>query len=378
MSLAEAAWSLLERARAAYRDDPRAAAFLDARLAALSGPLRVAAVGPAGSGRSTLLDAIVGEPFTARADRLVVDWPGAVELIDGQADADAVLVLLPRPAPPFPDELDPVAAIAVLARADELGGGRVDAMVSARGLARRHARGELGALCQDVVAVSGLTALAAATMTRAEGAAIEALAATPRPELDAALLSVDRFTSSALPVPAAERGALVERFGLFAVRLAVSLARRSADVVAELSRASGIGEVRTAVAECFADRADVLRARTALAGVAAVLRADPRPQVAADLERVTASAHELRELRLLAGLRSGRVSLDGLGEDAVTEARGLLGAAGPDRAAACPDPYAALVRWRAWSLDAGLTDAQRRAAAVVARSCAGVVSRSAR
>ena len=378
MTFPDAVRSLLDRARTAYRDDPRATAFLDARRAALSGPLRVAAVGPAGSGRSTLLDAILGEPFTARADRVVVDWPGAVELIDGDADADAFLVLLPRPAPPFPDALDPVAAIAVLARADELGGGRVDAMVSARQLARRHARGELGARCQDVVAVSGLTALAAATMTAAEDAALRALADVPRAELDAALMSVDRFTASALPVPSADRVALVERFGLFAVRLALSLARRSADLPAELARASGIGEVRAAVAECFADRADALRARSALAAVEKVVRADPRPAVAAELERVTASAHELRELRLLAGLRSGRVSLDVLGDAAVTEARGLLGAAGPDRAAACDDPYAALVRWRAWSLDGALTDAQRRAAAVVARSCAGLVSRSAR
>ncbi|MFC7617464.1 hypothetical protein ACFQV2_32620 [Actinokineospora soli] len=91
---------------------------------------------------------------------------------------------------------------------------------------------------------------------------------------------------------------------------------------------------------------------------------------------MTASAHELRELRLLAALRSGRVSLDALGDAAVTEARVLLGAAGPDRA--CDDPYAALVRWRARSLDAALTDAQRRAAGVVARSCAGLVSGSAR
>ncbi|MFC7617463.1 hypothetical protein ACFQV2_32615 [Actinokineospora soli] len=279
MSFTDAVWALLERARAAYRDDPRAAAYLDARLSALSGPLRVAAVGAAGSGRSTLLDAIVGEPFTARADRVVVDWPGAVELIDGDAaDADAVLVLLPRPAPPYPDALDPVASIAVLARADELGAGRVDAMVSARQLARRHARGELGARCQDVVAVSGLTALAAATMTAAEDAALRALAAVPRPDLDAALLSVDRFTAAALPVPSADRTALVERFGLFAVRLALSLARRSADLPAELSRASGIGEVRAAVAECFADRAPVLRARSALAAVRAVARKDPRPR----------------------------------------------------------------------------------------------------
>lgn len=377
MSLVEAVWALVERARAAYRDDPRAAAFLEARQVALSGPLRVAAVGAPGSGRSTLLDAIVGEPFTARAGRLVVDWPGAVELIDGDADADAVLVLMPRPAEPYPAALHPVASIAVLSRADELGGGRVDALVSARQLARRHARGELGARCQDVVAVAGLTALGAATMTGEEEAALRALGGLARDELDAALLSVDRFTGSALPVSSDVRVSLVERFGLFAVRLAASLVRRGADVAAELSRASGIDDIRAAVAECFTDRADVLRARSALAAVEALVRADPRPSVAADVERVAASAHELRELRLLAVLRTGRVSLDELGDEAATEARRLLGAAG-ERLAGGLDPYAAMVRWRAWSLDTGLTDAQRRAAGVVARSCAGLLNEPAR
>ncbi|GGS26495.1 hypothetical protein [Actinokineospora fastidiosa] len=370
-----AVWSLVDTALAAYRGDPRATAFLEACRAALSGPLRVAAVGAAGSGRSTLLDAIVGEPFTARASRLVVDWPGAVELIDGDGDHDAALVLLPRPAAPFPDALDPVASIAVLSRADELGGGRVDAMVSARQLARRHARGELGALCQDVVAVSGLTALASATMTAEEDATLRALAGLPRAELEPALLSVDRFTGSALPVPAAERVALVERLGLFGVRLALSAARRSADPRAELSRASGVGEIRTAVAECFADRADTLRARSALTAVDSLVRADPRPGMAAEVERVTAGAHELRELRLLASLRSGRVSLDDLGDDAVTEARYLLGAAGPNRLACTDDPYTALLRWRARALDTTLPDAQRRAAGIIARTCAALATR---
>ncbi|MFC5290206.1 hypothetical protein ACFPM7_24380 [Actinokineospora guangxiensis] len=380
MSLRESVAALLDSARAAYRDDPRATAFLDARAAALGGPLRVAAVGAPGSGRSTLLDAVVGEPFTARADRVVVDFAGAVELVDsrgsGLPDADALLVLLPRPAPPFPDALDPVASVAVLSRADELGGGRVDAMVSARQVARRHAKGELGARCQDVVAVSGQTALAAATLTDAEHAALRSLAGVGEDELAAALLSVDRFTAAALPVPQERRAALVERLGLFAVRLALTTARRAADppadLAAALSRASGVGELRTAIAECFADHADALRARGALAAVTALVRADPRPGVAEAAERVGASAHELRELRLLAALRTGRVSLDALGDDAAAEAAALL------TGARHPDPRAALRHWRARSLDTALTDAQRRAAAVVARSCAGLLSGSRR
>ncbi|MGW5053025.1 hypothetical protein [Actinokineospora sp. NPDC004072] len=369
MSLITAVWSLVDTLSAAYRGDARATAFLDARRAALAGPLRVAAVGAPGSGRSTLLDAVVGEPFTARASRLVVDWPGPVELIDGDGDHDAALVLLPRPTPPFPRSLHPLSAIAVLSRADELGGGRVDAMVSARLLARRHARGELGAFCQDVVAVSGLAAVAAVTLTPAEEALLRALAAVPRGELEPALLSVDRFTAAPLPASAADRAALVERLGAFGLRLALSAARRAVDVRAELAKASGIGDLRSAIAESFADHADLLRAHTALTALESLIAADPRPGVAAEVERVRAAAHPLRELRLAATLRSGRLSLAPLGDAAVAEAADLLAARPP------ADPYTALLRWRTHALDESLPPPVRAAASVLARSCAGLLQR---
>lgn len=399
MSLLAPAWALLERALADYRDSPRAEAFLRTRLERLGGPLRLAVVGAAGTGRSTLLDAIVGERVTPRLDRLVVDWPGEVELVDAGAehapDADAALFALPRPdaAPPalraaheHPVAKEhPVAAIVVLTRADELGGGRVDAMVAARRVARRHARGaELRELCQDVLAVSGLLALGGTTLAADEFAVLRALADLPRAEVDPVLLSADRFAGPAFPLPVdpAARAALLDRFGLFGVRLATTLVRRGfadrASLAAELVRSSGVVELRTAVAECFVDRADALKARSALIALDAVLRAEPRPTpVAAELERVLANAHDLRELRLLAALRTGRLSLDLLGEDAEDEARHLLGAHGAtpaDRLSTTGDAYGALLRWRARALDPALPAPQRRAAAVIARSCEALIT----
>ena len=71
----------------------------------------------------------------------------------------------------------PVNAVAVLSRADEIGGGRVDAMFSARGDRRAlPGRPDVRGLCQNVVAVAGLLAETGRTLRQAEFAALAALA----------------------------------------------------------------------------------------------------------------------------------------------------------------------------------------------------------
>ena len=88
----------------------------------------------------------------------------------------------------------PINTIAVLSRADEIGVGRLDALNSARRIARRYrADDKIRGLCQTVVAVAGLLAQTGRTMRQQEFAALTALAALPRTELDGMLLSVDRF-----------------------------------------------------------------------------------------------------------------------------------------------------------------------------------------
>ncbi|CRK59516.1 Isoniazid inductible protein IniC [Alloactinosynnema sp. L-07] len=392
MNLPDAAGELLDRALSVYRDSHRAGGFLRTHLDHLRGPLRLAIVGEAGSGRSTLLGAIVGDRIAA--ERLVVDWPGAVELIDaGTADADATLVLTTRPGsePPAlrPDHpiarATPVSTIVVLSRADELGGGRIDALISARQVARRHAKSpELGGLCQDVVAVAGLLAVGASTLTAEEFAVLDLLGREPRDQAEATLLSVDRFTAPGGRIAPAVRADLVARLGMFGVRIAITLVRRGCrdrdGLAAELVRASGILDLRTAIGANFVDRAPVLRARSALMALDMVLRMEPRPDaasIAADLERLLAGAHDFRELRLLAALRTGRVSFGEAAEEAVC----LLGEHGTDpgtRLSLSGDAYDALLRWRAHAEDARLADRERRAATVVARSCEALISAFAR
>ncbi|OLR91326.1 hypothetical protein [Actinokineospora bangkokensis] len=384
MSPVEAARSLLDRALPLYRDSP-AVDRLRALRSRVDGPLRVAVTGAPGSGRTTLLNAVVGEPVAAGSARLTVDWPGDVELVDagadgGPADAgDVRLHLLPHPGADARvlRAHDPVTTLVVLSRADELAGGRVDALLSARRVAKRQAQGELGLLCQDVLAVSGLLALGAATLTAPEVQALEAFARVAKAELDAALLSADRFTTAS----PRQAPALLARLGLFGVRWSTAEARRGstgAALVAEVARASGIVELREAIGTRFAHRAAAFRARSALTALDAVLRRDPRPAtlpLVEDLERALTNLHDLSELRALADLDTGRCALG----EAEPEARYLLGAHGTTPAArlsASDDAHGALLRWRSHAEDPRLTTRDRRTAAVVARTCERLLTQS--
>ena len=93
----------------------------------------------------------------------------------------------------------PINTIAVLSRADEIGVGRLDALNSARRIARRYrADDKIRGLCQTVVAVAGLLgadrAHDAAAGVRGAHRAGRAAAA---PSSTAMLLSVDRFVRAA-------------------------------------------------------------------------------------------------------------------------------------------------------------------------------------
>lgn len=119
-----------------------------------------------------------------------------------------------------------LGVIGVASRADEIGAGRIDAMLSARDVATRFtAEMDKTGICQAVVPVSGLLALTARTLRQSEFVALEKLAGVPPAELAKAMLSVDRFVreDAALPVDAATRAALLERFGMFGIRISIAV-----------------------------------------------------------------------------------------------------------------------------------------------------------
>ncbi|WP_416383158.1 dynamin family protein [Nocardia brasiliensis] len=213
----------------------------------------------------------------------------------------------------------PLGVVGVVSRADEIGAGRIDALHSARDVATRFA-GELErtGLCQAVIPVAGLLAFAAATLRQQEYAAFEALAGVPVEELSAALLSADRFARPdiALPVLPENRAQLAERFGLFGIRMAVTLVRLgvrdSATLAAELTARSGVDELRSVLDVQFGQRADQLKAHSALTALARVLTAYPGTEADALLPRVRtllADVHGFAELRLLGRLRTDELSL---------------------------------------------------------------------
>jgi hypothetical protein len=378
-----------------YRHGPRYRAWLQPRgLAAVETPLHRSGNGievDLGGRAADEVELVVVEwPAPALAAMTLIDTPGVGSLSgigsrttaflapDDQrsSPADAVLYLTRhvhradvRFLEAFHDDAHapatPVNALAVLSRADEIGGARLDAVDSARRIARRYrTEPTLRRLCQTVVPVAGLLAQAARTMTEAEHRALRRLAEADDELVEELLLSVDRFAGwdePGLPLTLHERAYLLERYGLFGIRLADRLLRRGGvdsarRLAAELTARSGVDELRTLLASRFAARRDVLQARSALLALDDVVRRWPagarfRPEI----ERMAAGAHELAELRVLVAVRSGGVPLD---DEAVSEIERLLDAGTPVAArlglpddAAPEDVWAALVdavaRWRA-------------------------------
>ncbi|MEU8228658.1 dynamin family protein [Actinoplanes sp. NPDC048967] len=471
MTLLPEVQALLDRALAETGDPAVRAAIGDARRR-LGEPLRVAIAGKVKAGKSTLLNALVGEglaptdagectrivtwyadgptyavtahlrdggtrplPFhrvagavritldrpaeqidhlevrvpSARLRRhTLIDTPGIASLstdvslrttafLDAEADrpaqTDAVIYLLRhmhaddvRFLESFHgDDLasgTPVNTVGVLSRADEIGGARLDAMEAAARVAARYAADDrLRRLCPVVVPVAGLLGAAGATLREDEFRTLAAVAALPMADVVELLLTADRFAGSA-----PGRRETLGRLGLFGVRLSVRLIREqkvhdSADLAAALTAHSGIDRLRDVFAAQFVGRSEVLKARSALAVLDEFI--DPGSALAAQAERIRASAHEFVELRLLHLLRSGRLPgtqaqlaemdllLGGAGGAAYLRL-GLPADASPEQIAAAARE--ALARWQTLAEHPFSARELRTAARAVTRSCEGLLA----
>jgi len=465
---------------------PDATAELDAIDARLAEPLRVAIAGKVKAGKSTLLNALVGEllaptdtgectkvvtwyrdghtyqvllypadgspPSQTRfrrddgaidieldgrsaldVDRLDVTWPseglrqltlidtpGVDSLTEGVATrafefldpdesdtpADAVIYLMKhihssdlRLLEAFHDDAvstpNPVNAVAVLSRADEIGAGRADSMDSARRIADRLGGDpRLRRLVQMIIPVAGLVAETGETISEREYRQLAAIAASDDVDVDLLLLSADRFVEAtpSTPLTAVERGDLLGRFGLFGVRVAIDMIRSgdvstSQQLADRLVDLSGLTELRRVLTTLFVDRADVLKARSGLLGIERLCseRAGTAGSdaVLAELERVMASAHPFNEMVTLAAVRSGWVK----GPQAkLVELEQLLGAVGssaPQRlglpASAAADEirtaaFEQLARWQRLAENPLTTHDFATAIRVAIRSLEGIVA----
>ena len=425
-ALLESTAGVVQEALADYDDDDAALEVLNTCARRLHEPLRLALAGMVKAGKSTLLNALIGEqiaptdagectrtitwyrysdtprvhvhprdggpvkrmPIRRDHGRLVLDFPGlkaedvswidvewpstslrSTILIDTPGIASAstatsarsTVFLTPDSAPSAADAViyllrhvhasdvgfleafrdtaagatQTVNALAVLSRADEVGSGRVDSLLSAARIAERYRTdGELRSLALDIMPVAGLLAESARTLREAEFAAFRELATLDRADRDRMLVSVDRFTAPTglVGLPPAERRALIDRFGIFGVRLGALLVRGGAgtsSVLAErLLQQSGLAGVQSFVDTHFRARSDVLKVRGVLHAVEELVRQKPRGGsrlLLSRIEQIGASTHALREMALLARARTGTLPLPA---NEAEEAERLVGGSG--------------------------------------------------
>src|SRR5207248_112331 len=182
--------------------------------------------------------------------------------------------------------------------------------------------------------VAGLLASSAASLKESEYRAVRLLASAPEAELERLLTSAGRFGEgeSDVEVPPGERAGLLDRFGLYGVRLAIQLTREGTvtsarSLAGELSARSGLDRLRSLLVTQFAGRADVLKARSALQAVETVLRDYPDRTGALrhEWERIVAGAHEFAEIQLIDSIRLGVVLLTA---DEAADAERVLGVSG--------------------------------------------------
>ncbi len=254
--------------------------------------------------------------------------------------------------------------VGVASRADEIGAGRIDAMLSAEDVAKRFtAEMNQTGICQAVVPVSGLLAFTARTLRQTEFVALQKLAAADPTELNKAMLSADRFVrqDSPLPVDAGTRGQLLERFGMFGIRIATAVLKagvsEAGGLADELLERSGLVKLRDVIDQQFAQRSDMLKAHTALVSLRRFVEAHPimaTPYIVADIDPLLADTHAFEELRLLSQLHSRQTTFN---EDELASLRRILGGSGTDAASrlglSANAPYngprtafAAAQRWR--------------------------------
>jgi hypothetical protein len=290
-------------------------------------------------------------PLDALKDGILIDTPGLASLDDSASvrtrdllgldhdrasQADAVLYCLRHLHKSDAEYLgafldhsvvgaSAANAVAVLTRADEIGAGRPDALQSAGRIAVRYTSDpRVRAMCTAVVPVVGLMGETGQSLTEAEAATVRDIAAQTDAELADQLVSADRFAGGGGAVDQEHRADLLDRLGVYGIRVAVGFARQAAaegrrltaiDLGKHLIDQSGLITLSRVMERYFVPQADALKARSALLGLRAVAHQVAESDVALSdrqlgrLEQLEAASAELLVQRIRFLVTSGEVRL---------------------------------------------------------------------
>lgn len=371
--------------------------------------------------RAEDVDRVVVEwPAKGLRDLTLIDTPGIASVsgevsersnrfllsADAPSEADAIIYVLRRLhhadlaflksfQNTVSTQAGAVNALAVLSRADEIGAGRIESLLAARDIARRYRSDEnLQASTVGVVPVAGRLAQTAVTLQSEEVALLAELASLDKNVRERMLLSADRFVNASGPggTDAHARAALVDRFGLFGIRLATVLITSgfsdSDSLAHELARRSGLDELLHLVGTQFRARSAPLKARAVIVGIESLVRRRPRSgtdDLVATIERIVAESHEFRELRLLATAHTAGIALSPeltaemlrlAGDEGVTPNERLGLEPRASRAEVRSQAMEQVHRWRVRA-ESPLTDrATAELCRIVVRSCEGILAQT--
>lgn len=212
-----------------------------------------------------------------------------------------------------------MGSIAVLSRADELGSGRLTAMLSINeSVERLRQHPDLEGVCETIVPVAGLMGMGAMTLRQADFAVLRNVAARSPEDTRPLLLSAERFISAKedwLP-PELTRIDLVDRFGMYGIRIALATLRGgvgdAGELSAELLRRSGLEELRRVIDVHFTQRQSELKAHSSVLALHRLLRQYPAPgsdELMVMAEEHMAGAHTFTEMQLVGHIGSGQLDL---------------------------------------------------------------------
>lgn len=271
--------------------------------------------------------------------------PDAVVLLFAKSISQRLVDVVKSFQGPLLSQMSPVNAIGVLAKIDTYWPGDPDPVAAGSRVAKRLFTEEASVentLYQLQPVCAGL-ALGARTLSEEDMACFRTLAKVDVRTFQRSLSTAQRFVQedSPLPLLAAERAALAEKFTRYGIFCAVEYLRTNGDasrdeLSSELLHKSGFDVFFDLVTRHFGRRSELIK----LAGVLS----DIRNRVSVELKDVggkertvvqeigslfanlSLRQHELQELGLLADIYAGKIVLDGLQKDELLRVAGENGA----------------------------------------------------